>query len=94
MSKRRVYGDEPINIGRRVGLEVLPGRVGTRPVAGRPRSGRRPITLRLPATLLAEVRRGSALSEFIAAKLQGLVCPTPGRQRPSVQKLARRRKSG
>lgn len=75
MSKRIVYTDEPIKIGRRVGREILPGHGGPRAGAGRPPAGNEPITLRLPPRLLATVRRdakrvGQTLSQFVAAKLQ------------------------
>lgn len=75
MSKRIVYTDEPIEIGRRVGREILPGHGGARAGAGRPPSGNEPITLRLPAKLVAAARRdakrrGQTLSQFVAAKLQ------------------------
>lgn len=74
MTKRIVYSDEPIKIGRRVGREILPGHGGARAGAGRPPTGKKPITLRLPPKLLATVRRdakraGQTLSEFVAAKL-------------------------
>ena len=74
MSKRIVYSDEPIKIGRRVGQEILPGHGGPRSGAGRPPTGNKPITLRLPPRLLATVRRdakraGKTISEFVAAKL-------------------------
>jgi hypothetical protein len=75
MSKRIVYGDEPIKIGRRVGQEILPTHGGKRPGAGRPSVGNKPITIRLPPKLLDAVRRdakqaGKTLSEFVAARLQ------------------------
>lgn len=75
MSKRIVYTDEPIKIGRRVGREIPPGHGGPRAGAGRPPSGNRAITLRLPPKLLAAARRdakraGQTLSGFVAAKLQ------------------------
>lgn len=74
MSKRIVYADEPIKIGRRVGREVLPGHGGARRGAGRPASGNQPVTLRLPAKLIKAVRRdakraGKTMSEFVASKL-------------------------
>jgi hypothetical protein len=74
MSKRIVYSDEPIKIGRRIGQEILPGHGGLRAGAGRPPAGNTPITLRLPPKLLATVRRdakraGQTISEFVAAKL-------------------------
>jgi hypothetical protein len=74
MTKRIVYSDEPIEIGRRVGREILPGHGGPRAGAGRPPTGKKPITLRLPPKLLATVRRdakraGQTISEFVAAKL-------------------------
>lgn len=75
MSKRIVYSDEPIKIGRRVGREILPSHGGPRTGAGRPPTGNEPITLRLPPRLLATVRRdakraGQTLSQFVARKLQ------------------------
>lgn len=74
MKKRIVYTDEPMQIGRRVGREVLPTRGGVRPGAGRPASGNKPVTLRLPPKLIATVRRdaqraGKTMSEFVAGKL-------------------------
>ena len=74
MSKRIVYSDEPITIGRRVGPEILPGHGGARPGAGRPETGNQPVTLRLPPKLLASVRRdakrtGQTISEYVAKKL-------------------------
>jgi hypothetical protein len=74
MSKRIVYTDEPIKIGRRVGREILPGHGGARAGAGRPATGNRPITVRLPPKLVAAVRRdarraGQTISEFVAEKL-------------------------
>jgi len=76
MSKRIVYSDEPIKIGRRVGREILPGHGGVRSGAGRPPTGNKPVTLRLPPRLLETVRRdakraGKTISEFVAARLQG-----------------------
>ncbi len=75
MSKRTVYTDEPIAIGRRVGREILPGHGGPRPGAGRPPSGNKPVTLRLPASLLDALRRdarraGQTMSEHVATRLQ------------------------
>jgi hypothetical protein len=74
-SKRIVYTDEPMKIGRRVGREILPGHGGARAGAGRPPTGNRPITLRLLPHLLAAVRRDArraeqTLSQFVAAKLR------------------------
>jgi len=74
MKKRIVYTDEPIVIGRRVGRDILPARGGARPGAGRPPSGNKPVTLRLPPRLIAAVRRdakrtGHTMSEFVAARL-------------------------
>ena len=74
MSKRIVYADEPIKIGRRVGRDVLPGHGGARRGAGRPALGNQPVTLRLPAKLIKVVRRdakraGKTMSEFVASKL-------------------------
>ena len=75
MSKRIVYTDEPIKIGRRVGREILPTHGGARVGAGRPPSGNQSVTVRLPAMLIAAVRRdakraGQTLSQFVAARLQ------------------------
>jgi hypothetical protein len=75
MSKRIVYTDEGIKIGRRVGREILPGHGGARPGAGRPPSGNTPVTLRLPPKLLASVRRdakraGKTMSEYVTEKLR------------------------
>jgi len=75
MSKRIVYSDQPIEIGRRVGRAVLPGHGGARLGAGRPRSGNKSVTLRLPAKLIKAVRRdakraGQTMSEFVASKLE------------------------
>jgi hypothetical protein len=75
MTKRIVYSDEPIKIGRRVGREILPGHGGARPGAGRPPSGNKAVTLRLPPKLLATVRRdaeraGKTMSEYVAEKLR------------------------
>lgn len=75
MSKRIVYSDEPIKIGRRVGTEILPGHGGPRAGAGRPATGNKPITLRLPPKLLETVRRdakraGKTVSEFVAERLR------------------------
>ena len=75
MSRQIVYSDEPIKIGRRVGREILPGHGGPRSGAGRPPTGNKPVTLRLPPKLLAAVRRdarraGKTISEFIATRLQ------------------------
>ena len=75
MRKRIAYTDEPINIGRRVGREILPGHGGARAGAGRPATGNKPVTLRLPPKLLATVRRnaeraGQTMSEFVAEKLR------------------------
>ena len=74
MSKRIVYSDEPITVGRRVVPEILPGHGGARPGAGRPATGNQPVTLRLPPKLLANVRRdakrtGQTISEYVAKKL-------------------------
>ncbi len=74
MSKRFVYEDEPIQIGRRVGREILPGHGGPRVGAGRPASGNKPVTLRLPPEVIETVRRaakraGQTMSEFVAHKL-------------------------
>ncbi len=74
MSKRIEYADEPIKIGRRVGRNVLPGHGGARAGAGRPPSGKKAVTLRLPAKLIKSVQRdakraGMTMSEFVASKL-------------------------
>lgn len=76
MRKRIEYTDEPIQIGRRVGKEILPGHGGARHGAGRPASGNEPVTLRLPPKLIASLRRqakraGQTMSAFVAEKLQG-----------------------
>ena len=75
MSKRTVYTDEPIKIGRRVSREILPGHGGTRAGAGRPPTGNRPVTLRLPPKLVEAVRRDAkrarqTMSEFVEARLR------------------------
>jgi hypothetical protein len=75
MKKRVKYTDEPIKIGRRVGRAVLPGHGGARAGAGRPPSENKPVTLRLPAKLIATVQRdakraGKTVSEFVASKLR------------------------
>jgi len=77
MSKPIVYSDEPIKVGRRVSRKVLPGHGGRRAGAGRPSSGNKPLTLRLPPKLIAIVRRdakraGKTMSEFVAERLQRL----------------------
>ena len=74
MSKRIVYTDEPIVIGRRVDRSILPGHGGARSGAGRPPSGNQPVTLRLPPKLIAAVRRdakraGQTMSDYVAKKL-------------------------
>jgi hypothetical protein len=74
MNKRITYGDEPIKIGRRVGTEILPTHGGARPGAGRPLSGKKPVTVRLSPQLIKAVRReakraGQTISDFIATKL-------------------------
>ena len=75
MSKRTVYTDEPIKIGRRVSREILPGHGGLRAGAGRPSPGNKPVTLRLPPKLVAAVRRDAkrarqTMSEFVEARLR------------------------
>ncbi len=75
MKKRIKYTDEPIKIGRRVSSEILPGHGGARAGAGRPASGNKPVTLRLPPKLIERVRReakkaGQTMSDFVAGKLQ------------------------
>jgi len=75
MKKRIKYSDEPIKIGRQVGTDILPGHGGARPGAGRPASGNKPVTLRLPPKLIEKVRRqakraGQTMSEFVAEKLK------------------------
>jgi hypothetical protein len=75
MSKRIAYGDEPIQIGRRVSRAILPKHGGRRPGAGRPPAGNRPVTLRLPPGIIEAVRRdakraGQTMSEFVAARLR------------------------
>jgi len=76
MSKRIVYTDEPIKIGRRVATDVLPGHGGPRAGAGRPAAGNTPVTLRLPPKLVEAVRReakrsGKTMSAYVAGKLRG-----------------------
>lgn len=75
MRKRIVYRDEPIEIGPRVGREILPTHGGAPAGSGRPPTAKQPVTLRLPPKLLASVRRdaqraGQTLSEFVAARLR------------------------
>jgi len=75
MKKRIVYTDEPLEIGRQVGTEVLPGHGGARAGAGRPPAGNAPVTLRLPPKLIAALRRearrcGKTMSDYVATKLQ------------------------
>ncbi|MBI1726032.1 MAG: ribbon-helix-helix protein, CopG family [Candidatus Rokubacteria bacterium] len=75
MSKRTVYTDEPIKIGRRVSREILPGHGGPRAGAGRPPTGNKPVTLRLPPKLVAAVRRDAkrarqTMSEFVEVRLR------------------------
>lgn len=77
MKKPTVYSEEPIRIGRRVGKEILPGHGGPRPGAGRPASGNKPVTLRLPPKLIERLRKeagkaGQTMSQFVAARLQSL----------------------
>ena len=74
MKKRIEYSDEPIKIGRRVGPEVLLAHGGARVGAGRPPSGKKPITIRLPPRLIEATRRearraGQTMSDFVASKL-------------------------
>lgn len=76
MSKRIVYTDEPLKIGRRVSKDILPGHGGARAGAGRPASGNLPVTIRLPPKLLEAVRRdarraGKSMSAYVASKLRG-----------------------
>lgn len=75
MSKPIEYTDEPIQIGRRVGSEVLPAHGGPRRGAGRPPSGNKPVTLRLPEKVVEKLkvqarRAGQTMSEFVAEKLR------------------------
>jgi hypothetical protein len=75
MSKRIVYTDEPIKIGRRLARTILPGHGGRRPGAGRPATGNMPVTLRLPPKLVASLKRdakraGKTMSAYVAAKLR------------------------
>jgi hypothetical protein len=74
MSKRIVYTDEPIKIGRRVSREILPGHGGPRAGAGRPPTGNKPVTLRLPPKLVEAVRDAKrarqTMSEFVEARLR------------------------
>lgn len=74
MRKPIVYTDEPIRIGKRVGKEILPGHGGPRPGAGRPVSGNKAVTLRLPPKLIERIRRearkaGQTMSQFVAGRL-------------------------
>jgi len=74
MKKPIVYTDEPMEIGKRVGKEILPGHGGARQGAGRPPSGNQPVTLRLSPTLIGRIRRearksGLTISQFVANKL-------------------------
>jgi len=75
MKKRITYTDEPIKIGRRVGTEILPGHGGARAGAGRPASGNKPVTFRLPPKLIEKVRRlakrtGQTMSDYVAERLR------------------------
>ena len=75
MKKRIEYTDEPIKIGRQVGTEILPGHGGPRAGAGRPASGNKPVTFRLPSKLIEKVRReaknaGQTISEYVAGRLR------------------------
>lgn len=74
MKKPIVHPDEPLRIGRRVRKDILPGHGGARPGAGRPATGNKPVTLRLPPDLIEKIRRkakkaGQTMSEFVAARL-------------------------
>lgn len=74
MKKRTKYTDEPIKIGRQVGNEILPGHGGARAGAGRPPSGNKPVTFRLPPKLIEKLRRqakdaGKTMSDFVAERL-------------------------
>jgi hypothetical protein len=74
MKKPIVYTNEPIRIGKIVGKDILPGHGGSRRGAGRPASGNKPITLRLPPSLIGRIRRearrsGQTISQFVANKL-------------------------
>jgi hypothetical protein len=73
MKKRITYTDEPIKIGRQVGAEVLPGHGGAG--AGRPASGNKRVTFRLPPKLIEKVRRqakssGQTMSDYVAERLR------------------------
>lgn len=75
MKKRITYTDEPIKIGRQVGAEILPGHGGARAGAGRPVSGNKPVTFRLPPKLIEKVRRqakstGQTMSDYVAERLR------------------------
>jgi hypothetical protein len=75
MRKRVAYTDEPIKIGRQVGLDVLPGHGGPRTGAGRPPAGNKAVTLRLPVKLVERVRRdakasGQTISQYVASRLR------------------------
>jgi hypothetical protein len=75
MSKRIIYGDEPIQIGKRVSRTILPQHGGRRRGAGRPPAGNRPVTLRLPPGIIEAVRRdakraGQTTSQFVAGRLR------------------------
>ncbi len=75
MSKPIAYSDEPIKVGRRVSRKILPGHGGSRAGAGRPLSGNKPVTLRLPPKLIEIVRRdakraGKTMSELVAERLR------------------------
>jgi hypothetical protein len=75
MKRRIVYEDEPIKIGRRVKADILPRHGGPRPGAGRPASGKKPVTIRLAPDLIDAVRReakrkGQTISELVADTLR------------------------
>ena len=75
MKKRITYTDEPIKVGCQVGAEVLPGHGGARAGAGRPVSGKKPVTFRLPPKLIERVRRqaknsGQTMSDYVAERLR------------------------
>jgi hypothetical protein len=76
MKKRIVYTDEPMSIGRRVSWdEIVARHGGARRGAGRPSSGNKPLTIRLPEDLLRDVRAEAArreitISEYVASRLK------------------------
>ena len=74
MKKPIVYTDEPIQIGKLLSRDILPGHGGARLGAGRPASGNKAVTLRLPPKLIGRIRRearktGQTMSQFVADRL-------------------------